>query len=74
MRGEVERFSSGWVGLALRMRAEERDALIDALRRLPESGHFHLRAKWETSNEPGIADVEISLQGENEFDNLVLEP
>ena len=51
MRGEVERFSSGWIGLGVRMRLEERDALIEALKNLPNSGHFHLRAIFESSNE-----------------------
>jgi hypothetical protein len=74
MRGEIERFSSGWVGLQLRFRANERDELIEALRSLPANQHFHLRAIFsDKSDKPGIADIEISFQGEDEPDNLRLD-
>ena len=74
MRCELERFSSGWVGIYLRLRPEERDALIEALRALPGNNHFHLRATFpETSSEPGIADIEFSFQGDDEPDNLRLD-
>ena len=69
-----ERFQSGWAGIFLRLRASEVDALIDALSRLRESGHFHLRAIFpDDSGEPGIADIEIALQGDDEIDNLRLD-
>ncbi len=74
MHADVEKFSSGWFGIQLRFRPEERDALIEALRALPGSGHFHLRAIFsEVSNAPGIADVEVSIQGDDEVDNLRLD-
>ena len=74
MRAEIERYSSGWVGIHLRMKAEERDALIEALRGLPAIEHFHIRATFlDDAAEPGIADIEISFQGDREADNLQLD-
>ena len=41
MRADIERFSTGWSQVNLRLRAEEIEPLIGALRRLHKS-HFHL--------------------------------
>jgi len=75
MRGELERFQSGWDGIFLRLRPVEVEELISTLKRVPEMGHFHLRAIFpdEDLGRPGIADVEISLQGESEVDNSRLD-
>lgn len=71
MRGEIQQLSTGWVELALRIRPDEIDQLVTLLRGLSSESHFHLRAVFgEASDAPGIADVEISLQGDNEVDNL----
>jgi hypothetical protein len=73
MRGEIERFSTGWSQVNIRFRRDELDKLIDALRQLKtDETHMHLRSTFEAS-EPGIADIEISLQGPDEKDNLSLE-
>lgn len=74
MRCELERFDSGWHGMYLRLRPQEVTALIDALKRLQELEHFHLRAIFDDDvSKPGVADVEIALQGEHESDNLRLD-
>ena len=74
MRGEIERFSSGWSQINLRLRKHEIEAIIAALRRLSVDSHFHLRATFDDSSSTnGIADIEVSMQGDEEVDNLTLE-
>lgn len=71
MRCEIEAFKTGWFGLHLRFRPEEIDKLIASLQELKagELEHFHFRRDdWECM--PGIADVELSVLGANEQDNM----
>ncbi|MGH9218968.1 MAG: hypothetical protein ACRD1W_06680 [Vicinamibacterales bacterium] len=73
MRGEIERFSSGWSQVNLRIKPDEVDALVKKLQRLTTTSHFHLRGTYDEAAGAGVADIEISLQGPDESDNLVLE-
>ena len=71
MRCEIEDFKTGWFGLQLAFRPEEIDKLIANLQELKAGGlgHFHFRRDdWD--DVPGAADVEISLLGPEEQDNM----
>lgn len=70
MRGEIETLSNGWSQIWLRVRKGEIEQLIQALRELHDDSHFHLRGIFSDDDVPGVVDVEISLQGEDEVDNL----
>lgn len=74
MWSKIERFESGWVGISFCLGREEIDKLIDSLRTLKcgKIGHFHFRND-EFRGEIGIADIEISLKGSNQPDNLTIE-
>lgn len=71
MIGEIEHFETGWHGLFLRFDPEEIDRLIESLQWIKErkSGHFHM-ANVFCSDDKGIADIEISLKGKDERDNM----
>ena len=71
MRGEIETFSTGWSQLSLRLRRSDIELLVKALQQLREDSHFHLRGLFpDGAVPPGVADIEISLQGDAEADNL----
>jgi hypothetical protein len=69
-----EQFESGWLGLSIALREDEIDQLIERLRSLQalDIAHFHFR-RDDFDAIPGVADVEISLRGETEPDNMMLE-
>lgn len=73
MKSCVEFFDSGWIGVNIALRPDETDRVIERLRGLKGGTveHFHLRAT-DCSGERGLADVEISLQGAEEDDNMVV--
>ena len=79
MHAELERWASGWQGLRLSLRPSEIGRLIELLHMLqqdPEQ-HFHISSKYEGA--AGLGDIEISVAGPNEPDNmwvsgLALEP
>jgi hypothetical protein len=72
MRYSLERFPSGWIGLSLSLRPEEVDRLISLLQAIKsEGGHFHFAATDWSEND-GLADVEIDIQGESETDNMTM--
>lgn len=50
------------------MSSEEVNDLIDRLSRLKEIGHFHLSSNSEKKS--GVADIEISVMGEDEEHNM----
>lgn len=74
MIGEHELHTSGWVTLNFAFTPAEIDELIEQLQRLKagELSHFHFR-RDEFPEEPGIADVEISMMGEDEVSNMKLQ-
>jgi hypothetical protein len=74
MWSQIERFDSGWVGITICLGPKEIDKLIDALKALKcgKIGHFHFRSN-ELGGEAGIADIEISLKGPRQPDNLTIE-
>jgi hypothetical protein len=68
MRCEIEDFHTGWFQVSLRLRPDEIDGLIEALRRLGPDAHFHIMSDHD--GDGGVADIEISLQGEHEASNM----
>jgi hypothetical protein len=71
MNVKLNQFESGWVGLEMALSAEETDALKDRLEELKRGdiGHFHLRNDgWDA--ESGVADIQISLMGLNDLNNM----
>ena len=71
MIAEIEDFKTGWYGVYLRFSEEEIEKLIESLRSLQNrsSGHFHFEG-LDYDGKGGIADVEISLKGKHEQDNM----
>lgn len=74
MNAKVDKFKSGWIGISLAFGDEEIEVLIRRLEALKakEIAHFHLRNN-DFSRNAGIADVEISMRGDAEADNLWIE-
>jgi hypothetical protein len=74
MRGDIEDYKTGWVGLKFGLRPSEIDLLIERLQHLrchPTNHHFHLRSDFEGST--GIGDVEIYAIDEDSDGNLQIE-
>jgi hypothetical protein len=72
MRGKLDNFKTGWVGLSIGIKNSEIDDLIHSLQALKQSrSHFHLRSSFDGSS--GIADIEFFSLDENESDNLILD-
>jgi len=71
MHANLDKFESGWVGITLSFGAEEIDLLIERLRALKDGklGHFHFRTD-DFSKAHGITDIEISMKGEDDEDNM----
>lgn len=69
MRAEIEDFGTGWYQVNLRLKPDEIDGLVDALRRLQEDSHFHLIGDHKQEG-GGVADIEISFQGSHEVSNM----
>ena len=73
MRCEIEDFKIGWFGLQLAFRPDEIDRLIANLQELKAGtlGHFHFRKDhWDEAT--GVADIELSLLGPDEQDNMTV--
>jgi len=70
MRCDLDRFDSGWVGLYLKLRPDEIEPFVAALRALTSDAHFHLMHEFAERERPSVIDIEISLQGPDETDNL----
>lgn len=70
MIARIEDFNTGWCGITFALDLEEIDRLILSLQMLKnkEIGHFHFLE--DSSEKSGIADVEISIKGEDEPDNM----
>jgi len=71
MKSTVEKFESGWIGIGFALRPDEVDEMIALLTSLKTGklDHFHLRND-DFSGDEGIADVEFSIKGVGEADNL----
>ena len=73
MKARIEKFKSGWQDIQLSLSKAEINSLIAYLREL-ESGqiqHFHLTT-IDFDVEEGIIDIEISLKGVDEKDNMMI--
>jgi hypothetical protein len=73
MIAKLHDFKTGWHGISIALKPSEIAGLIDRLKQLESSklGHFHFRSDF--SQDGGIGDVEISLMGDEERDNLTLD-
>lgn len=70
MRCEVEQLGEGWYQVYLRFRPADVANLVAALQRLDENEHFHLANDHKEHS--GVADIEVSIQGDDETDNMSL--
>jgi hypothetical protein len=69
VRCEIEELTPGWFQLSLRLKLTEIDVLIRTLEILRQrQDHFHLMSHHNEAQ--GVADIEISIQGDNEIDNM----
>ncbi|HMO85940.1 MAG TPA: hypothetical protein PKC18_13585 [Lacipirellulaceae bacterium] len=68
-----ETFESGWLGVYVALTREEAAALIDRLHRLIDGriDHFHF-GRDDFASDAGVADIEFSLRGETEPDNMII--
>lgn len=69
MHVELDDFNTGWYGVAISLRNEEIDILIERLNRLKQDStqHFHLSSDYE--GDGGVGDIEFSVQID-ETDNM----
>ena len=72
MKGAIDTFPSGWIGLSIGIKTSEIDRLIESIQELRIShSHFHLRSEF--NGDPGIGDIEIYLLEDSESDNLTID-
>jgi len=74
MNTRLEKFDSGWVALSLALGEVEIDVLIRRLEELKsgELKHFHIRND-DFSLDEGVSDIEISIAGKGEQNNMMIE-
>jgi hypothetical protein len=74
MKARLESPATGWMSVSFAFRESEIDALIKRLEDLKAGrvGHFHFRND-DFSGAEGVADVELSLMGVDESDNMAIE-
>jgi hypothetical protein len=72
MHVEMEDLGTGWYQIYMAIKPTELDSLIELLQLLKndQTQHFHLSSDYE--GEGGIGDIEFSIQGEEEIDNMML--
>jgi len=70
---ELETFDSGWSGISFALSQDEIDVRIKRLNDLKtdDNGHFHFYCTQDQGH-PGIVDVEISIKGNNDIDNMAI--
>ena len=68
MKCELANLNTGWFQMYLRVRPDEIPNLVSALQALTDGSHFHLGSNHRDT--AGVADIEISLQGSDESDNM----
>jgi hypothetical protein len=73
VHAELEDFKTGWYGVAIYLREEEIDVLIERLSELRESKdqHFHMSISGDREGEGGIADIEFSVQEGEQGDMFI---
>lgn len=73
MISEIEQFDSGCYGIFLRFSPQEIERMIKSLQWLrdQESDHFHISDN-NTTYDKCIVDIEISLKGKDEVDNMIV--
>jgi hypothetical protein len=74
MKATVEKFESGWIGIALSLSPQDVEQLIGKLQALRQGdlGHFHVRQNlWGST--PGVADLEFSMEQAEEEAELSIE-
>jgi hypothetical protein len=70
VHAELEDFKTGWYGVAIYLREEEIDVLIERLAELKESKdqHFHIAIAGDSEGKGGIADIEFNVQNSEQDD------
>ncbi|MDM8000562.1 MAG: hypothetical protein QUS33_11355 [Dehalococcoidia bacterium] len=69
VHAELEDFKTRWYGIAIYLRKEEIDLLIDRLAELRRAKDKHFHTSGDSKPEGGIADMEFNLQ-EGEQDDM----
>jgi len=72
MHAELEDWNNGWHGLRLSLRPSDISRLIELLRNLQEDPEQHFHISSDYAGESGLGDIEISVAGESEQDNMRL--
>ncbi len=74
MKARMHNPGTGWISVSIAFNDREIEELIGKLRALKsgELGHFHFRRE-EFEDGQGIADVELSMMGSTEVDDMILE-
>ena len=74
MKISHEDFQTGWHGVSMSLSTDEINGLIELLSELNQGSleHFHIRSLFPENEQSGIADIEISMKGENELDNATI--
>ena len=74
MNAKLDKFKSGWVGFSLAFSKKEIELLLLRFDELTSGkiNHFHLRND-DFSSDEGVADIEISLVGDNEENNMIID-
>jgi hypothetical protein len=72
MHAELENWNNGWHGLRLSLKSAEVARLIQLLQQLQEDPgqHFHISSDYAAAS--GLGDIEVSVAGPEEPDNLWL--
>lgn len=72
MNVRTTNLENGWSLVGVGLRKHEIDRLIDLLQGLRDgsTGHFHLHADFDHETPSLIGDVEVSIAGEDELDNM----
>ena len=72
MQAELEDWNNGWHGLRLSLRPSEIPRLIQSLQDLQQDPEQHFHISSDYAGASGLGDIEISVAGEDEPDNMQL--
>ena len=70
MHAELENWNNGWQGLRLSLRPPEISRLIELLQTLQQDHEQHFHISSDYAAESGLGDIEISVAGDCEHDNM----
>jgi len=72
MHADIEDWNNGWYGLRLSLRSSEIPRLVKLLQDLQQDPEQHFHISSDYAGESGVGDIEISVAGESEPDNMWL--